>query len=209
MSNEFKCVAGGRPVSVPLPGGDLTLQEAAIPVALADRWLAELTAEIGWEQEVLRIFGREVKVPRQVAWHGDAGRTYRYSGVVHEPRPWTALLREIKRTVERLAGARFNSVLANRYRDGADSMGWHSDDEPELGPEPVIASLSLGASRKLRFRHRQRCEPARQLTLDHGSLLVMRGATQTNWQHALPKTRRPVGPRINLTFRRIISPHEA
>ncbi len=193
--------AGGEPIE--LPGGELILWRAAVPPALADRWFADLDAGLRWHREVLTIFGRRVAVPREMAWHGDPGSAYRYSGVTHEPLPWTPPLSEVRARVQRLTGGRFNSVLANRYGDGADSMGWHADDEPELGPEPVIASLSLGATRKLRFRHRHRERPPLELWLEHGSLLLMRGATQANWQHALPKTARRVGVRINLTFRRI------
>ncbi len=188
-----------------LPGGDLRWWDEAIAGPTADRWLPALDTGIRWQREVLKIFGRAVAVPREVAWYGDPGAAYRYSGLTHEPLPWTPLLNEIRASVEALTGAGFNSVLANRYAGGADSMGWHSDDEPELGPRPVIASLSLGATRKLRFRHRRKAAPPVELWLTHGSLLVMAGATQRHWQHALPKTRRPVGLRINLTFRRIVA----
>lgn len=138
-------------------------------------------------------------------WIGDSGACYRYSGVRHEPVPWPEVLQPLRDRLIRETGIRFNSVLANLYRNGHDCMGWHSDDEPELGKQPVIASLSLGATRRFVFKHRR--EPARKLALElpHGSLLVMHGDTQATWRHALPRTRKPVGPRINLTFRRILS----
>ena len=151
----------------------------------------------------MTLFGRQVLAPRLIALHGDPDSRYRYSGVVHHPRPWTPLLSEIRDAVQQLASESFNSVLLNFYRHGQDSMGWHADDEPELGPEPVIASLSLGQARRMRFRRRRDHSDTHELVLSHGSLLVMSGQTQANWHHAIPKTRRAPGPRINLTFRHI------
>ncbi len=183
--------------------GDVTYLPAAFEAPAADRLFAALRAEIAWQDEEIVLFGVRRKVPRQVAWYGDPGASYTYSGVVHEPLRWTATLREIKARAEALAGCRFNSVLLNRYRDGRDGMGWHADDEPELGPEPVIASVSFGATRRFRMRHRRRKTEAADFDLAHGSLLLMRGPTQHHWLHAVPKTRRPVGERINLTFRQV------
>ena len=158
---------------------------------------------VAWEQHCVRIAGRRVPCPRLSAWQGDPGVRYAYSGIALESRGWQPPVAELRERVERAAGARFNSVLLQLYRDGADGMGWHADDEPELGPEPCIASLSLGAPRRFVLRHRRRPElPRHEIVLGHGSLLVMHGRTQHAWKHALPKTRRPVGPRINLTFRR-------
>ncbi len=185
-----------------LRDGCLRIWERAFAPRQADRLFATLREELPWTQEVLLIFGRERRVPRLVSWHGDPGARYRYSGVLHEPAPWTAALRAVRNSVEALTGCRFNSVLANLYRDGRDGMGWHADDEPELGPEPVIASVSLGATRRFRLRHRTSGE-ARTLELPHGSLLVMSGPLQRHWVHCVPKTALPVGPRINLTFRLI------
>jgi len=171
----------------------------------ADAIFAALRDGVDWRQESIFIAGQMRLVPRLVAWHGDAGARYRYSGVTHEPRPWTPLLAELRDRARALAGARFNSVLLNHYRDGADGMGWHADDEPELGPAPVIASLSFGAPRRFCFRRKPGLAPARfEIALGHGSCLVMRGDSQRDWLHALPKTKRPVGPRINLTFRVIV-----
>jgi len=158
---------------------------------------------IPWSVHRIRLFGRDVDSPRLSCWIGDPGTGYTYSGTHFEPNPWPVALRAIR---ARLAGdlcIDFNSVLANLYRDGRDSMGWHSDDEPELGAQPAIASLSLGATRRFVLKHRSDPSVKCALELPHGSLLLMRGATQANYRHALPRTARPVGPRINLTFRRI------
>ena len=167
-----------------------------------DTLFRELLAQVEWQSHRITIFGREMLEPRLSAWVGD--EAYRYSGRVRTPLPWTPALDELRSVREEISGARFNSVLCNLYRDGRDSMGWHSDDEPELGEQPVIASISLGSERRFRLRHRTKDE---QITteLPPGSLLVMAGACQLHWKHAVPKTARPVEPRINLTFRQILS----
>jgi len=144
------------------------------------------------------MFGRRVAFPRLTAWYGDPGAAYTYSGVRNEPLPWTPLLGELRDLVAAAAGAPFNSVLLNRYRDGSDSMGWHADDERELAP--VIASLSVGAVRTFELRHRGDRERI-ALPLASGSLIVMAGDTQRHWQHRVPKDVRAPGERINLTFR--------
>jgi len=187
-----------------LPGADVRLMQFCEDGAAAD-WFARLHGEIAWERHRLRLFGQEVEAPRLSCWIGDAAAVYRYSGTVFSPRPWTPACAELRERVVILCGEKYNSVLCNLYRDGRDSMGWHSDDEPELGVEPRIASLSLGAVRRFRLRHRR--DPALRLELDlaPGSLLLMAGATQRNYRHDLPKTQRPVGPRLNLTFRRIVA----
>lgn len=183
------------------PDADLLLWKAAFAPAEADRLLAALLDDIDWRSEEILIFGRRRVVPRRVAWHGDPGARYRYSGTAHEPLPWTDLLDAIRDRVETLTGFRYNSVLLNRYRDGRDGMGWHADDEQELGAEPAIASVSLGAPRRFLMRHRRRAGARLALDLAHGDLLLMAGATQHHWLHALPKTARLVGERVNLTFR--------
>lgn len=167
--------------------------------------LQRLIAEVPWRAEEIVIYGRKVLQPRLTAWYGDAGKSYAYSGIELRPLPWTPLLLDIKGCVETAAGSAFNSVLLNYYRDQQDSIGFHSDDEPELGTKPVIASLSLGAERVLVFKHKKlkHAEPVR-LHLPSGSLLLMRGETQHNWRHGVPKERRPRGARINLTFRTIL-----
>nr|WP_043290844.1 alpha-ketoglutarate-dependent dioxygenase AlkB [Pseudoxanthomonas spadix] len=165
---------------------------------------AALSQAISWETHRLRLFGRWVHAPRLSCWIGDPGAVYRYSGRTFAPQPWPHALLPLRQRLREELGVDFNSVLANLYRDGRDAMGWHSDDEPELGPEPVIASLSLGAARRFVLRRRDDHAVKQALVLEPGSLLVMRGASQRDWQHALPRTARPGGPRINLTFRRIV-----
>ena len=171
----------------------------------ADALLSTLLAETPWQHGEIVIYGRQVKMPRLTAWYGDPGASYVYSGLRNEPQPWTGALRELRAGVEATAAHTFNSVLLNCYRDGNDSMGWHRDNEPELGPRPVIASVTLGAARRFRFRE---VRPAvavnrktHEIELTHGSLLVMRGETQSAWEHGLPKVRDLNDLRINLTFR--------
>jgi alkylated DNA repair dioxygenase AlkB len=137
------------------------------------------------------------------AWYGDEGATYSYSGTTRYPKPWIQLLLEIKQRVEQAAGVRYNSLLINQYRDGTDSVSWHSDDESDLGRNPSIASVSFGAVRSFHLRHRQDKHLGHKLDLGHGSLLLMQGPTQHYWHHQVPKTSRVVGPRINLTFRSV------
>jgi alkylated DNA repair dioxygenase AlkB len=163
---------------------------------------AELIESLGWKQLTVEVFNRKVDQPRSTCWYGDDGRTYSYSGVSLSAQPWTQLLHEIRKECEGLAGVQFNSVLANLYRTGADSISWHSDNEPELGPEPVIASVTFGAMRRFDMRHRETKEVV-HINLTPGSVLLMSGASQAKWQHQIAKTKKTVGPRINLTFRTI------
>lgn len=159
-------------------------------------------ADLPWEVHRIRMFGRVVDSPRLSAWIGDEDAAYRYSGTRFAPHPWTPTLLALRDRVAVACGASFNSVLANLYRDGADRMGWHSDDEAELGTAPVIASVSLGAERAFRFRAKAGGEPV-NIELPHGSLLRMGGDTQRLYKHELPVRRRVLKPRINLTFRMI------
>lgn len=189
-----------------LPAADIWLDPQFLPLAEAARLQQELTETLQWRQEPIRLFGKEVLQPRLTAWYGDATAQYSYSGLMLTPQPWAPALLGLRTQVEQAAGTTFNSVLLNLYRTGQDSMGWHADDEPELGPEPIIASVSLGATRRFRLRPRHPQELNHApfgLDLPSGSLLVMRGTTQQHWLHAVPKTARPVRPRINLTFRTI------
>lgn len=186
-----------------IPGADVRYDAHAWPSAQADALFAALRNEIPWQHHRLRLFGREVAAPRLSCWIGDADTIYTYSRTRFEPRPWTPAVSALRDELAARFGMRFNSVLANLYRDGRDSMGWHSDDEPELGAEPVIASLSFGASRSFRIRSRATRAPALSVELAHGSLLLMAGATQRLYQHALPRRTRVTGVRINLTFRSI------
>lgn len=180
-------------------GGMITYLPAFIAPREADRLLAALRDTIAWKQERGR-FG--LPFPRLTALYGDPGFTYTYSGTTYACLLWTEDLARLRQRVEEAAATTMNSVLLNRYRDGRDSMGFHADDEPELGKNPIVPSISLGAERRFVLRHNA---SGRRLeyVLQHGSLLIMAGALQHHWQHALPKTREKVGERINLTFRRI------
>lgn len=194
------------PRALPLPGADVAFEPAWMAPAAAAALFDALRGGIPWEIHRIRVFGREVASPRLSCWIGDAGATYAYSGTRFEPRPWPAALSPVRARLSAELGIAFNSVLANLYRDGRDGMGWHRDGEDELGPEPVIASLSLGATRRFAFRDRRDASRRLALDLPAGSLLVMAGRTQQAYVHALPKTAKPVGERINLTFRRILAP---
>lgn len=186
--------------SLELPGADLRFDSAWLPRPEADAVFEALHAGLVWETHRIHLFGRQIDSPRRSVWVGDPDAHYRYSGAGFAPRPWTPVLRALGDRLETAIGTRFNSVLANLYRDGRDGMGWHSDDEPELGTQPVIASVSLGAPRRFVLKARVGDERL-ALELPPGSLLVMGGDTQRHYRHALPKTARPVGPRINLTYR--------
>jgi alkylated DNA repair dioxygenase AlkB len=181
--------------------GWLLYDEAFLPPAEADALFTLLRETVPWEQS-----GRPGRLfPRLTAWYADPGLTYSYSGVTHHAVPWTRELRAIKQRAEAATGTTWNSLLLNLYRDGGDSIGFHADDEPELGTNPVIGSISLGAERKFVLKHPASGEKL-VFNLPHGSLLVMGGASQHHWRHGVPKTRKPVGPRINLTFRYIHIP---
>lgn len=185
-------------------GAELWWHPAWLSTAEADAMQRALREQVPWEAHSLRLFGREVTAPRLSCWLGDPHAHYRYSGTDFAPMPWTPALSALREALRARLGVAFDSVLANRYRDGRDGMGWHADDEPELGPAPVIASLSLGATRRFLVRGRHAPDQRLALPLTHGSLLVMAGATQRVSRHALPKTATNVGERINLTFRCIL-----
>ena len=194
--------SGGGFVRVEIPDAEVGYWGGFFAPDEAHALFDALRAEIRWERHRVRIRGREVDCPRLSGWEGDAA--YAYSGVTLRPAPWTTEVVAVRRRIEAAAEERFNSVLANLYRDGGDRLGWHADDEPELGPAPVIASASFGAARRFLLRPK-RGGASVPVLLEPGSLLVMRGATQRHWLHSLPPTRRPVGPRLNLTFRRILT----
>ncbi|HJL20175.1 MAG TPA: alpha-ketoglutarate-dependent dioxygenase AlkB [Sandaracinaceae bacterium LLY-WYZ-13_1] len=171
-----------------------------------EAWMTALREGLPLRQETVRVFGREHPTPRLTSWHGDPGCAYAYSGRVFEPAPWTERLTALRDRLEATCDVRFNSVLANYYRDGADAMGAHADDEPELGPsrdDVRIASISFGAPRRFVLKHRTTKETHEQL-LGEGSLLVMGGTLQRHYTHRVPRTKKPVGPRLNLTFRLVL-----
>lgn len=170
-----------------------------------DRWFETLWATLDWREQSITLFGRQVLQPRLMDWYADPGVRYRYSGLSLDPKPWPGALEALRGRLDDELDRAFNSVLCNAYRDGRDSMGWHADDEAELGSNPVIASVNLGAERRFRIRPRHG-GPSVGINLKGGSLLVMSGRSQVDFRHAVPKTRRPVGPRINLTFREVSRP---
>lgn len=159
-----------------------------------------------WQQDKITVFGKEYDQPRLTALYAEDGLTYSYSGIKMLSHPFDQELQHLKNRLLHEHGHRFNAVLLNRYRSGSDSNGWHSDDEPELGKNPCIASISLGQDRVFQMRHKRFKEARFKFVLESGSLLIMHGATQHHWQHQLPKTKRPIDERINLTFRYLIDP---
>lgn len=192
---------------------DLHLREAEVswhrhwlPRDAADTLQRTLREDVPWEVHRIRMFGRQVDSPRLSCWMGDPAARYRYSGTEFVPQPWHPALLPLRDQLAVFCGHAFNSVLLNRYRDGDDGIGWHSDNEPELGPAPVIASLSLGAGRRFLLRRRDDHAKKAEVLLDHGDLLVMGGQTQRLYQHCLPKSARPLAERLNLTFRWINAP---
>ena len=182
--------------------GSAVLHQWVLGDRSGEELLARLTTDIPWRQNTIRVFGTDHAEPRMVSWHGDPGAEYSYSGLQMVLNPWTPLLLDLRSVCEQVAGATFNSVLVNLYRDGNDGVGWHADDEPELGPEPVIASLSIGATRRFRFRHRETGESV-ACDLESGSLVLMSGLSQKCWVHEVPRQKKVTAPRINLTFRRV------
>lgn len=199
-----QCESAPACTKIALEGADVQLHSDLL-VDRSDEWFTALREQIAWQQHQLTLFGKTLNAPRLSAWYGDPDARYSYSNIQLLPNGWTKPLLDIKQIVERVSGAKFNSVLANLYRDGNDSMGWHADDEAELGAEPVIASVSLGACRRMRWRHKQRKFASQSLDLPNGSLLLMRAHTQREWQHCIPKVAAPTEQRINLTYRLVCS----
>lgn len=169
----------------------------------ADSYLDQFKEKIDWKQESMSMYGKKVDFPRLTAWYGDGDKPYSFSGITLNPLPWIEELEQVKQDIEPLSKTSFNSVLLNRYRDGNDSISWHTDAEKELGQNPVIASVNFGAERVFQLRHMQTKEKI-EILLQHGSLLIMQGELQHYWQHQIPKTKKPVSERINLTFRAIM-----
>jgi len=169
----------------------------------SDELLTKLISKLPWESMVIKMFGRNTKIPRLQCWVGDEGCDYKYSGKKLHRQSWTKDLTMIREKIYEEFKIDFNSVLVNYYRDGRDSMGWHSDDEKELGPNPTIASISFGSERDLVFRNKISKETL-SIAQVQGCLILIDGKTQKNWQHSIKKTRKVIGPRINLTFRNII-----
>ena len=166
----------------------------------SDFYLKNLSDNILWKQESMNMYGKKINFPRLTSWYGDNDKPYSFSGITLNPNPWSPELLEIKKIIEPKANVIFNSVLLNRYRDGNDSISWHTDAEPGLGTNPVIASVNFGETRNFQLRHIETKEKI-EIELVHGSLLIMLGELQHFWQHQVPKTSRKVKERINLTFR--------
>lgn len=193
------------PEQLPMPEAEVWLTRKLDLGRDSEYFLNTLIAETSWKSETITLWGRTMLQPRLTAWHGDPGLDYSYSGIQLVPEKWTDTLIQLRERVENVSGASFNSVLLNYYRDNKDSMGLHSDDESELGKNPVIASLSLGEERVLVFKRKRRSGAKTiKLPLPDASLLVMKGSTQTNWKHGILKESRLCGPRVNLTFRQIV-----
>ena len=188
---------------IELENAQMIFMEHFLTIKEANFYLKELTEKLAWQQGEIMMFGKKVLEPRLTAWYGDAGKSYTYSGKKQEPMPWYESLLNLKNRIEATPSvfARFNSVLCNYYRNGTDSMGYHADDEKELGIDPVIASVNLGETRRFLFRQKHDKSHKFELLLTHGSLLIMQGAMQHHWQHAIPKEPKKTNSRLNLTFR--------
>lgn len=199
----FSNISNNTLQDLPIGDGGLLYAQQFLSQEQADRLLSELIIQVPWQQAEIRLFGKNVLTPRLSCWMGDASAVYRYSNTTFLPEPWQDSIFALKNQLETVAESSFNSVLLNYYRNGQDAMGWHSDDEPELGTQPVIASVSLGAERRFLLREKTKNARSMALQLDHGSLLLMQGDSQKKFQHALPRTSKPIGARINLTFRKI------
>lgn len=185
-----------------LPDADFVYYPEWLAAGEADTLFKHFQQTLSWHQSDIHIYGKTIPIPRLNAWYGDVGSSYQYSGAKFVPQALDAQLEGLRQKLQTLLGVKFNSVLANLYRDGQDGVSWHSDDEAELGRQPFIASVSLGAVRRFSLKHKMNDHlPTSHLDLPHGSLLVMAGDAQRCWQHQIAKTAKTVGPRINLTFR--------
>ena len=171
---------------------------------VANEFLKSMLNWSYWRHDKIKLFGKEIYQPRLTALFGESGKFYKYSGLEMKPLPFPKEIAELKNEIEEFTYKKFNIVLANLYRDGEDSMGWHSDDEKELGTKPAIASVSFGAERIFHLKHKTHKSLKHKIRLQHGSLLIMKGSTQEFWKHQLPKTKKKIAPRINLTFREIV-----
>lgn len=187
---------------IPLPDAVVSYYDDFISHDESIRHLDQLLTEVDWKQNKIKMFGKIYDEPRLTAWYGDDGISYKYSGILMHPTPWSGLLSDLRDAVSDRAVVKFNSALLNYYRDGKDSMGYHQDNEPELGQNPVIASLTFGAERTFQMKHiTDKTLKRKDIPLKSGSLLIMAGATQHHWKHQIPKTKKPIGPRLNITFR--------
>lgn len=191
------------PIALDLPDAEIIYYPDFFEKKQADTLFDELLREIVWQQDRITIYGKTHPQPRLTALYGNEGKPYSYSNITMYPHPWSRLLQKIKYYIEATTECQFTTVLLNQYRDGRDSNGWHADNEKELGTNPIIASVSFGTNRVFQLKHNTITEAKKSIILEHGSLLLMKGSTQHFWKHQIPKTAKPVGTRINLTFRNI------
>lgn len=194
-----------NPEIIALDDANCWLLDAFIPAKESYTYLQTLIEQLPWREDKIQLFGRQVSIPRLQTFMADEGISYTYSGLQLQALPWHPLVMSLKDDLLDLTGVKFNAVLLNLYRDGQDSMGWHQDNEPELGDDPIVASISLGAERRFLFRNKHNQQKKVELKLNNGSLLWMGSGVQKVWQHSVPKTKRCQSPRINLTFRYIQS----
>ena len=186
-----------------LPDAEIIYYPEFYDKSKADLIYTSLQKDILWQQDNIRVYGKTHPQPRLTALYGDESLSYSYSNIKMQPHPWNLLLQKIKSEVENVAETNFSTVLLNNYRNGKDSNGWHADNEKELGLNPIIASVSFGAERVFQLKHNTDKDQKKNIILQHGSLLLMKGTTQHFWKHQIPKTAKPIEPRINLTFRLI------
>ncbi len=201
MTNQLFSENPNEVEAISIQDGELRLYPHFFSPEEREPFFTQLKENINWQQEEIKLYGRSIPLPRLTAWFGDEGKTYMYSGITVEPEPWTPTLSKIKRRIEEVSNVTFNSVLLNYYRNERDSVSWHSDDEPELGKDPIIGSVSFGDVRTFQLKHKTDKSLKISKDLPDGSYLVMAGSTQHHWLHQIPKRTRKIGPRINLTFR--------
>lgn len=206
MDNNIQADLFGQTIETPNPiiklqDAELLYHPSFFDKAESDRIFKTLLETIEWKQDKIMMYGKELPLPRLSAWYGDNNKPYTYSGITLNPLPWTDELLMIKEKIEVEAKVKFSSVLINRYRDGQDYVGWHTDAEKELGKNPIIGSVNFGATRKFQLRRIDDHKEKFEVELKHGTFLVMGGATQHFWQHQVPKTATKIGERLNLTFR--------
>jgi alkylated DNA repair dioxygenase AlkB len=190
-----------EPIVLNLPDAEIIYYPHFFDKKEADAIFVQLINEIPWQQDNIKVYGKIHQQPRLTALFGNEGKPYSYSNIKMPPHPWNLLLQKIKSYVESVTDTNFTTVLLNQYRDGKDSNGWHADNEKELGTNPVIASVSFGTERVFQLKHNSDKDQKKSILLEHGSLLIMKGTTQHFWKHQIPKTSKPIGSRINLTFR--------
>ena len=201
MEDLFSNTTSNNFINISIPDGDVSICLNLFSAQESDKFFEVLKNEIAWKQEQINFFGKTHDIPRLTAWYGDLGKSYSYAGISVEPSSWTDTLLQIKEKIESVSNVKFNSVLLNRYRSGNDGVSWHSDDEPELGVNPIIGSVSFGQSRPFHLKHKDLEGVKEKVTLEHGSYLLMKGETQHKWLHQIPKSKKEMGERINLTFR--------